>query len=277
MNPNPILELYGIPTDTPQQDWVTLINAAKCPFLNDRCRKARKSDSTATIGTCSVRHSQRDIVICPYRMLEQHLVFRNCIPLLQPKEGDDVHVVSEIQVTGGSVDYCLVSVRQHEIVNFIGIELQAVDTTGSLWPYRQRFLQPNDSASNLAGSFGINWKMSAKTILIQLLHKTRTFEEMNKKLVAVFQTHLFDYLRNEFQFDHLPEAESIHSLHIHVYNFQRSSTSYTLQFHEQYGLTSEYIAKSLGLRREGSAELDSLTRRLARKISPSNRLLFDEA
>lgn len=273
MKANPILELYGIPVHSSQeQDWATISTEATCPFLNDRCRKTRKSNPTETIGTCSISHSQKNLIICPYRMLEKHQVFRHCIPLLQSAAGDSIHLVSEVQVLGGNIDYCLVAVRHDKIVDFIGIELQSVDTTGTLWPHRQNLLHQADGASNSVGSFGINWKMTAKTILIQLLHKTRTFEEMNKKLVIVFQDHLFDYIKRAFQFDELLEAGDEHTLHVHVYTFQSISGLYALQITKRYGLTSAYIASSLGLRRDSKAELDSLIRRLARKVSPNNRL-----
>lgn len=273
MNDNPILELYGIPVHSSQErDWVAISTKARCPFLDDRCRKTRKSNPTETIGTCSISHSQKNLIICPYRMLEKYQVFDHCIPLLQSAAEDSIHLVSEVQVPGGNIDYCLVAVRHNKIVDFIGIELQSVDTTGTLWPHRQNLLHQADWVSNSVGSFGINWKMTAKTILIQLLHKTRTFEELNKKLVIVFQDHLFDYIRRAFQFDELSEAGDEHTLHIHVYTFQRIGELYTLQITRRYGLTSAYIASSLGLRRDSNAELDALIHRLARKVSPNNRL-----
>ena len=44
-------------------------------------------------------------------------------------------------------------------------------------------------------SFGMNWKMTAKTILVQLHHKVDTFENLNRKLVLVLQQPLLDYMR----------------------------------------------------------------------------------
>lgn len=271
MNDNPILELYGIPVHSSQErDWAPISAEARCPFLNDRCRKTRKSNPNETIGTCSISHSQKNLVMCPYRMLEQNQIFHHCIPLLQSAAGDAIHIVPEVQVPGGNI--CLVAVRHNEIADFVGIELQSVDTTGTLWPHRQNLLPQADQMRNSVGSFGINWKMTAKTILIQFLHKTRTYEELNKKLVIVFQDHLFDYIRREFQFDELPEAGNEHSLPIHVYTFQQIGASYTLQITKRYGLTSEYVANSLGLRRNSNTELDAIIRRLASKVSPNNRL-----
>jgi len=41
----------------------------------------------------------------------------------------------------------------------------------------------------------MNWKMTAKTILMQVHHKVQTFEEINKHLVLVIQDHFMDYIK----------------------------------------------------------------------------------
>ena len=45
-----------------------------------------------------------------------------------------------MQIPGGHVDYFLVSAKDKKVKDFIGIELQTMDTTGTVWPERQRFL-----------------------------------------------------------------------------------------------------------------------------------------
>ena len=72
------------------------------------------------------------------------------------------------------------------------MELQTLDTTGTVWPERQRLLGElavprEDNAEASSKSFGMNWKMTAKTILVQMHHKSQTFEHLNKKLVLVVQ------------------------------------------------------------------------------------------
>lgn len=41
----------------------------------------------------------------------------------------------------------------------------------------------------------MNWKMTAKTILVQLHHKIDTFESISKHLVLVVQDYLLDYMK----------------------------------------------------------------------------------
>src|SRR5207248_6798302 len=102
-----------------------------------------KSEPQITIGSCTVaagKHGSQ-IMICPFRLLERNQIFLDCIHLLTLHEpGNELHIVPELAVPGGSIDYCLVSVRGSKPVDFVGIELQTLDTTGTVWPERQRFL-----------------------------------------------------------------------------------------------------------------------------------------
>src|SRR6202011_2350960 len=88
------------------------------------------------------------------------------------------------------------------------IELQTLDTTGTVWPERQRFLRTQGHVVRRKDvksgkPFGMNWKMSAKTILVQLNHKIETFEHLSKHFVLVLQDQLLDYMRREFAFNHI--------------------------------------------------------------------------
>jgi len=86
--------------------------------------------------------SESDIIICPHRLLEKRRLFMDCLHLLTLHEpGNDLHIISEVGIPGGSVDYFLVSVRNNSVRDFVGIELQTMDTTGTVWPERQRLLQ----------------------------------------------------------------------------------------------------------------------------------------
>ena len=80
-------------------------------------------------------------MICPFRLLERSQIFTDCVHLLRLHEpGNELRIVAELAVPGGSIDYCLVSVRDGKPRDFVGIELQTLDTTGTVWPERQRFL-----------------------------------------------------------------------------------------------------------------------------------------
>jgi len=140
-----VIELFGKPTAARKnQDWESLVKKQWCPFLDRRCIKVRKSQPDISIGTCSVLYgkAKRPIVICPFRLLERRQVFTDCLHLLALHEpGNELHVVPEVSVPGGSVDYFIASARNGKVKDFVGVELQTLDTTGTVWPARQKYLK----------------------------------------------------------------------------------------------------------------------------------------
>lgn len=177
MPDNKILELFGNPSKKIQGiNWQRVLQKQWCPFANTRCFKVRKSQPEISIGTCTVRYGRdnKNVIICPNRLLERKQVFTDCVHLLTLHEpGNEFHVVSEVSIPGGSVDYFLVSAKGGKVRDFVAIEFQTLDTTGTVWPERQRALKslglsvrPSDVQSTKG--FGMNWKMTAKTILIYL-------------------------------------------------------------------------------------------------------------
>ena len=204
---NELLELYAISTIQDGINWAEILDRQMCPYLQRVCGKTRKSTPNITIGSCSVTYGKenRRIIICPHRLLERGQIFLDCIHLLTLHEpGNELHVVPEVTIPGGSVDYFLASVRDDRVIDFVGVELQTLDTTGTVWPARQRFLQEQgitgiSREADPAKSFGMNWKMTAKTILMQLNHKIQTFENVNKHLALVLQDYLLAYMQQVFQ------------------------------------------------------------------------------
>src|SRR5205823_5673161 len=53
-----VAELYGLPTNA-AGDWKAVVAAQKCPFLDRKCRKNRKSEPEITIGTCTMSHGRQ--------------------------------------------------------------------------------------------------------------------------------------------------------------------------------------------------------------------------
>ncbi len=271
-----LLELYGVATKADESNWDDIIQRQMCPYLKRRCAKTRKSTPDLTIGACSVLYSRdnKRIMICPHRLLDRRQIFLDCLHLLTLHEpGNELHIVSEVAVPGGSVDYCLVSVRDQRVVDFVGMELQTLDTTGTVWPARQRFLQSKGIAvdsrdTDSAKSFGMNWKMTAKTILMQLNHKIHTFENVHKHLVLVVQNHLVDYMRREFQFEHIANARLGDSLHIHTYALNRGDDfSFRLGLSSRYSTDADGVARSLGLQADPNVALEHIIGLLEAKIS----------
>jgi len=96
-----------------------VLTAQHCGYLNKKCIKVRKSEPSISIGTCTVQYGNENqqVIICPHRLIEKRQIFIDCIHLLTLHEpGNEIHVISEVSIQGGSVDYFLASVRDKKVV-----------------------------------------------------------------------------------------------------------------------------------------------------------------
>lgn len=274
-----VVELFGLAGDAVGINWPEVVTEQKCPFLGKRCYKVRKSNPEISIGSCTVLYGKQPepIIICPTRLIERGQIFVDCLHLLTTHEpGNELHLVSEVTVPGGSIDYVLVSAKDGKVRDFVGIELQTLDTTGTVWPERQRLLKElgvsrGDNGEESAKSFGMNWKMTAKTILVQMHHKVQTFEHVNRKLVLVVQDKFLAYMTGEFQFEHVANPAVVgDSLHLHSYRMAQSeSNNLRLNLAARLSTDASGIATCLGLQAEARIELEQIIATLQAKISPA--------
>lgn len=272
-----IVKLFGRSAEKQEDDWGQIVHDQQCVFLGKKCYKVRKSDSDTAIGSCTVLYGRRQgpIVICPTRLIERGQVFTDCFHLLTTHEpGNELHLVPEVKIPGGSVDYFLVSVKTGKVKDFVGIEIQTLDTTGSVWPERQRLLQrlgvpTEDHGKKPKEGFGMNWKMTAKTTLVQMHHKIQTFEHLNKKLVLIVQDQLLTYMARRFSFGHVKNPAVIgDSLHIHAYRMeQQSGGSLKPVMQSRLSTDAEGIGLCLGLQAEARIELEEILQSLQSKLS----------
>lgn len=276
-----VLELFGISTSEGKTDWSSVVAKQHCPFIGRKCWKIRKSQPEIAIGTCAVSYgvrNPRDIVICPDRMLRNGKIFLDSIHLLRLHEpGNELHKLPQVEIPGGNVDYFLASVRDDKVVDFVGIEIQTLDTTGTVWPVRQRFLESAgvDPLEDFdpSKSFGMNWKMTAKTILVQLHHKIETFEGLGKHLVLVLQDVFLEYMKDEFNFGHVASAKFGHSLHFHSYSFRPGhDLRYRLQLASRLSTDAQGMSTALGLQASPNVELHEILDKLEEKISAATLL-----
>jgi hypothetical protein len=272
-----VLELFGKSSTEAAVNWNKVVQDQKCSFTGKKCYKIRKSDPDISIGSCTVSYGNPEgpVIICPVRLIERRQIFTDCFHLLTTHEpGNELHIVSEVSIPGGSVDYFLVSAKNGKVKDFVGIELQTLDTTGTVWPERQRLLKElgvprADNAEDSGKSFGMNWKMTAKTILVQMHHKAQTFEHVNKKLVLVIQDRLLTYMSREFNFAHLRNPAAIgDTVHLHAYSLDhQDSSAYKLSLQSRVSTDTDGIGRCLGLQAEARVELEQITLLLESKLS----------
>ncbi len=276
-----IKELFGYSCTDKTQNWKAIVKGQHCPFTGKRCIKTRKSEPDVAIGTCTIEYSKFPvgIVTCPFRLIENNQIFIDCLHLLTGHvSGNELHIVPEVNIPGGNVDYFLVSAASNKhISDFVGIELQTVDTTGTVWPERQVLLKELgllDSNIDIESkSYGINWKMTAKTILVQLHHKIKTFETLNRHLVLVVQDCLLDYIKGEFSFSHISDYAKLNdAMHFHAYVVKENKPSLNLALSQRYSTNSDGVSKLLGLNTNPNVDLDAIIKSLESKMSEKTRL-----
>ncbi|MDR0710796.1 MAG: hypothetical protein LBF67_00415 [Prevotellaceae bacterium] len=210
-----IIELFAESVYNNKLKWNNIATKQYCPFIRKKCVKVRKSEPSVSIGTCTVVYGKKNsnVIICPHRLIENNQIFLDCIHLLTLHEpGNELHIIPEISIPGGNVDYILASAKGGKVKDFVGIELQTLDTTGSVWGFRQIFLGSKgvkQQKYNEKATFEMNWKMTAKTILVQMHHKITTFENLNKHLILILQDCLMDYMKTEFSFEHISTAPKV--------------------------------------------------------------------
>ncbi len=226
----------------------------------------------------ALRGGRQPTVICPLRFLERRQIFHDCVHLLKLHEpGNELRIVAEVAVPGGSVDYCLVSVRGGKVRDFVGIEIQSLDTTGTVWPERQRFLQAfgikvkrDDAASRK--SFAMNWQHTIETGLSQLHHKLETFDHVGKRIVVVLQDCLLNHLRGKYTFDHIQGQRDGDPLQFHVYELKQELAGYVLSLKERISTDVAGTAQCLGLKADMKVELQAMLDAIQAKLPQSTLL-----
>jgi len=275
---NKIVELFGLHCRTPDVDVTKAVHAQRCPYTCVKCIKTRKSRPDVAIGTCTVSYQEKDIIICPFRLIERKQIFLDCLHLLMSHEpGNSLYVIPEVAIPGGNVDYFLVSVKDGKVVDFVGIELQTMDTTGTVWPERQRLLAAKGMKVlkkdvKSTKSFGMNWKMTAKTILVQLHHKAQTFENLNRHLVLVIQKPFLDYMMREFSFDHVNGPRIGDAVHVHSYSLGNDGGAMSLVLDKRCSTDVDGVARCLGLQAQANVAFSEIAVLLESKLREEYRL-----
>ena len=127
---------------------------------------------------------------------------------------------------------------------------------------------------NNTKSFGMNWKMTAKTILVQMHHKAQTFENVNKHLVLIIQKPLYEYIRREFSFSHIEGVRIGDSVHFHSYDFVEENSGLHLTLDTRVSTDTNGVAECLGLNAEANVELEDIIALLETKLKDEYRLML---
>lgn len=257
-------------------DLRSVLQTQSCPYRPDGiCQKMRKSQPNIKIGTCSVcigKKATEPYIICPYRLTERNRIFNDCLSLIEIT-GNDLYLIPEVTTVAGNIDYILAAVRDNQLSDFVGIELQTLDTTGTIWPHRQQMLIENGyrAEGEPLKSVGINWKMTGKTILAQLVQKTQLFSHVGKSIVLVLQNPLYDDMASKFDFSKVHQARPSDTMHFHVYSFKEINSGMNLSLSRNTSITATDFERVMGMNTDPERWLEELTSSIMSKASEEYR------
>lgn len=181
-----------------------------CPFINRTCVK--RSQRLVPIGSpypvCSIwkgagatPSAATDLFcVCPKRFYAVDFlkeVVRHCWPDAAPKHAQ---VVPEVQMKGfGNVDFVIADVGDDGgIGQFLSVELQAIDITGSVLPAYNALLNSTDLENR--PSYGLNWDNVYKRYITQLIRKGYFHHHWKSKIVAVIQDQIYKNIAARAEF-----------------------------------------------------------------------------
>ena len=104
-----------------------------CPFIGLKCTK-RSTALSEPYPVCSIKRKDIQVCACPKRFYQVDFlndIVEHCWPGHAPR---NVQLAHEVKMTGfGNVDFVLADVGQSgEIGQFLSVELQAMDITGTV-------------------------------------------------------------------------------------------------------------------------------------------------
>lgn len=220
-------EILGEPADQMRNP----VNADyRCPFINAQCVKKSQAIS-GPFPVCTIWHggrrSGRDpqlMCVCPKRLYQIDIVndvINHCWP-----PGDapaNPRVAYEVNMAEfGKVDMVIADLddRTEDVKNFVSVELQAVDISGSYVPAYEGVLYGRDEVSV---TYGINWKNVRKRFISQLIDKGIYHYHWGTRIVAVIQTPLYNELHRTIQFDELASDAGGNTIIFMLYDYQPDS------------------------------------------------------
>lgn len=193
----------------------------QCPHLSSRCIK-KSQGITGPYPICSIWRwrgrakqgiptSTELVCICPKRFYEIDLmgdVLKHCWTGTPPQNPRIVH---EIKMKGfGNVDFVVADIApDNSVREFMSVELQAVDITGSCLPAYSALISSKPLQKK--PGYGFNFANVYKRFVTQLIGKGFFHHHWGTKIVAVLQDAVYKTICDRYPFPkvELPSANII--------------------------------------------------------------------
>jgi len=203
---NPLVEVFGYPTDEFSKEARQHRENKLCPF-NNKKPGCTKVNSDNPLGACDVHKDGKPIITCPTRFTEDWLIAKHAAHFFF-NPGDSYRILQEVQLrdkddnVAGNIDFVLAKTDKDEnIVDFGGIEVQAVYTSGggmrdSFEHYMEDPVGRVDFDWRSYGDRypGPDWRSSHKRLFQQFLSKGAIFRDWGKKQAVPIQTDFYSSL-----------------------------------------------------------------------------------
>lgn len=181
-----------------------------CPFIRSKCVKRSQKLGLVPYPVCSIWVGVKNpelICVCPKRFYAVKFlrdVVDHCWPGEHPKSP---HIAPEVKMRGfGNVDFVIADVgKGGAIEQFLSVELQAIDITGSVMPAYEALLSGNDL--NKKPTYGLNWQNVYKRFITQLIAKGYFHHHWKTKIVAVIQDQVYQYIVEHADFMRSPDVK----------------------------------------------------------------------
>ena len=227
-----------------------------CPYLDDECKKPRKSEPEIKVGVCTVGYKGTfleeitPIIICPHRFRET-IVYETIEELYFGRLPDDYEIrwTSEVSCgVAGIIDFVAAKMKEAAIKDFLCVEFQAAGTTGTPWPAVLDFKQVGYFRKKTY-KYGINWANEfIKTMMQQVYKKGMVMESWGKKIVFVIQDVAMKYIQHATDAHDLRDARDEDAIHFCTFRtvWDNSANAWRLEFDKRMSTDTEGIRKILG-------------------------------
>lgn len=190
----PIVKIFGYPPDNNSDQARSVREHYQCPFLEQICIK-EGHDIAMPLGTCTVTSPYGPVVTCPKRFYgNAHALLDRVADYFFEGTGQILRIPEVGPDQRSSLDWILV---QHDsdgnIQDYYGVEVQAIDITGSVKPYFVAYMNDED-VSEIDHRHGINWANVFKRLIPQMLAKGAMLASYGKKLGVLVQDQLLDHI-----------------------------------------------------------------------------------
>lgn len=156
---------------------------------------------------CSVFRKEGDgsltpVVVCPKRLYQADIfndVIKHCWVGDPPQNPFFVHEIKMDSV--GNVDMVVADLSEdgNHVKDFISVELQAIDITGSYEPAYSAIVLNNEL--DRRPTYNFNYRNVQKRFVTQLVDKGFFHHQWRTKIVAAVQDIIFDKLKAKINFD----------------------------------------------------------------------------